>query len=93
MRDISSGSIRMTPKKNDTDDRYPLTFVMAKKVINTNVDREVALQAMQRLHSCYHNALEILKTNKVYLSSSKLTPGINSSGIIFSREYRIFKQH
>jgi hypothetical protein len=44
---------------------YPLTFLMAQKVINPNVEREVALQAMQRLHSCYANAITILKSNKV----------------------------
>jgi hypothetical protein len=48
------------------DERYPLTFVMAQKVINANVEREFALHAMQRLHSCYHNALAILSTNKVF---------------------------
>ena len=64
MRDISSGSIRMI-LGNDIKARYPLTFVMAQKVINVNVDREIALQAMQRLYSCYHNAIEILKMDKV----------------------------
>jgi len=44
---------------------YPLTFVMAQKVINTNIEREIALQVMQRLHSCYNHAIEILRTNKV----------------------------
>lgn len=38
---------------------------MAQKVIDVNVDREIPLQAMQRLHSCYHNAIEIVKMNKV----------------------------
>lgn len=65
MKEISFGSIRIT-SGNDSDDRYPLTFVMARKVININVEREIALQAMQRLHSCYHKAIEILKMNKVY---------------------------
>ena len=44
--------------------RYPLTFVMAQNVINTNIDREFALQAMHRLHSCYLHVMEILRTNK-----------------------------
>lgn len=63
---ISFGSIRMT-FDDKTEDSYPLTFVMAQKVINFNVDREIALQAMQRLRSCYHNAIEIVKMNKVWL--------------------------
>ena len=61
---ISFGSIRMI-FDDETDGSYPLTFVMAQKVINVNVDREIALQAMQRLHSCYHNTIQILKMNKV----------------------------
>jgi hypothetical protein len=44
---------------------YPLTFVMAQKVINTNIERDVALQSMQRLHSCYNNLLRILRQDKV----------------------------
>lgn len=44
---------------------YPLTFVMAQKVINTNIEREIALEAMQRLHSCYNNLLHILRKDKV----------------------------
>ena len=37
---------------------------MAQKVINTNIEREIALQAMQRLHSCYNKLLEILRVDK-----------------------------
>lgn len=64
MKVTSFGSTRMI-FNDETNSSYPLTFVMAQKVINVNVDRDIALQAMQRLHSCYHNAMEILKINKV----------------------------
>jgi len=37
---------------------------MAQNVINSNIDREFALQAMHRLHSCYLHVMEILRTNK-----------------------------
>jgi hypothetical protein len=52
-------------------DRYPLTFVMAQKVINTTIDREFALQAMHRLHSCYLHVMEILRTNNVHSPNSE----------------------
>src|SRR5438552_9685026 len=88
MRGISFGSIR-TISEDGADGRYPLTFVMAQKVININVDREIALQSMQRLHSCYHNVIEILKMNKVQPLVTKLTVGTDSSRVIFTREHRI----
>lgn len=56
---------------------------MAQKVINTNIDRNIALQAMQRLHSCYNNVLQIVRQNKVIFFDSVLTTGINPSGIVF----------
>jgi hypothetical protein len=64
--------------------RYPLTFDMARKVIDLNVEREVALQAMQRLQSCYSNALLILKSNKVRASIYRLTIGLDSPGTLSS---------
>jgi hypothetical protein len=57
---------------------------MAQKVINPNVEREVALLAMQRLHSCYANAIMILKSNKVKPQNALLTSGFNPSRFIFS---------
>ena len=68
---------------------YPLTFDMAQKVINPNVEREVALQAMQRLQSCYSNAIRILKANKVTRVYTKLIAGFDSPWITFSRQHRL----
>lgn len=73
MMGIISGNIRMV-FLDGTNDRYPLTLVMVQKVINCNVDRQVALHAMQRLHSCLNNALGILRTNKVRLISDRTNP-------------------
>src|SRR5271156_70500 len=47
---------------------------MAQKVINPNVDREIALQAMQRLHSCYNKLIEILKVNKELIRQGLFSP-------------------
>lgn len=70
MRGISFGCIRMFPfSRSFAQFSYPLTFVMAMKVINTNIEREIALQTMQRLNSCYNNVIEILKSNKVNTTS------------------------
>jgi hypothetical protein len=80
MRDKYFGNIRifLSPCQVEESEglmgRYPLTFVMAQKVINTSIDREFASQAMYRLHSCYSHVMEILKTNKaLLLGYSKLT--------------------
>jgi neurofibromin 1 len=47
---------------------------MAQKVIDTNVEPEIALQAMQRLHSCYDKLLQILRTNKELIRQGLFSP-------------------
>jgi len=47
---------------------------MAQKVIDTNVDRDIALKAMQRLHSCYNKLLEILRSNKDLVRQGLFSP-------------------
>ena len=64
------------------DTSYPLSFDMSHKVINRTTEGETALQAMQRLHSCYSNAIQILKANKVIDPDCKLIAGSRSSRTI-----------
>ena len=91
MRATSSGSTRIHFYRL-INASYPLTFLMAQKVINPNIEREVALLAMQRLHSCYANVILILKSNKVRTLCALLNPGINPSRIILPRKHRISEQ-